>query len=354
MFRSKVLFLSMASGLVSALVTGGSARASGLAETQPGGLFCLADCNRDLAVDASDIGVFLADWGGTQFDFNHSGATDGGDLGTLISQWGQTCHSFHDNVSIAIDDDRLIVTGNGMPDHEAGAFPGECGNPNAIGAQNDSWMLPITPAPTANPAVDSLVQMGPIGVMVNGVAFYNPYDGGGVEAPGTICMDSCNAHPSPDARYHYHQYSPCIEPESGGHSSLIGYAFDGFPVYGPWEEDDTLAAEIEGKRALDQCNGHFDAERGYHYHAISLDLAVERGLPGDGFPWTIGCFAGEPDAANFSGGGGGGGGGDCNGCMQAMIPPPVCNCLQNTPGYEYCCQNWDAACQAAAAQFCGG
>ena len=58
------------------------------AETQPGGLFCLADCNRDLLVDSADIGVFLSDWGGSSFDFNGNGVTDGGDLGTLISQWG--------------------------------------------------------------------------------------------------------------------------------------------------------------------------------------------------------------------------------------------------------------------------
>jgi len=37
-----------------------------------------------------------------------------------------------------------------------------------------------------------------------------------------------------------------------------------------------------------------------------------------------------------------------------MIPPPVCNCVHNRPGYEYCCTDWDAACAAVAAQFCGG
>ena len=180
-------------------------------DTQPGGLFCLADCNRDLVVDSADIGAFLADWGGTQFDFNGNGSTDGGDLGTLIVQWGQICHSFHDNVEIQLDGDRLVVTGSCIPDHEYGNFPGECGNPNSVADQNDTWRLPLVPEPTGSPAVDALAQLGPIGIMVNGVAFYNPYDGGGIEAPGTICMDDCNAHPSPDSRYHYHQYSPCID-----------------------------------------------------------------------------------------------------------------------------------------------
>ena len=348
MISSRKTVLILAS-IVAAAGLGGVVSAQSGPGTQPGGLFCLADCNRDLAVDSADIGAFLADWGGSQFDFNGNGVTDGADLGTLFIQWGQVCHSFHDNVSISIVGDRLVVTGSGMPDHDYGNFPGECGNPNSVGDQNDTWRLPITPEPTDDPAVDALVQMGPIGIMVNGVAFYNPFDGGGVTAPDTICMDSCNAHPSPDSRYHYHQYSPCIEPYSGGHSTLIGYAFDGYPVHGPWEQDDLLAAEVEGKGSLDECNGHYDDVRGYHYHAVSYDLALERGLVEDGFPWTIGCFAAEPETSNFGGGGGGGG----SACAQNMIPPPICNCVRTRPGFGYCCNNWDAACEAAAQQYCG-
>jgi hypothetical protein len=64
----------------------------------------------------------------------------------------------------------------------------------------------------------------------------------------------------------------------------------------------------------------------------------------------MGCYHGEPELANFDTGGGGGG---CDGCAQLMIPPPICNCVHNAPGYAYCCMNWDSACQTYAEQFCG-
>ena len=58
------------------MAMGGTASAQSSSQTQPGGLFCLADCNRDLVVDSADVGAFLADWGGTQFDFNGNGVVD--------------------------------------------------------------------------------------------------------------------------------------------------------------------------------------------------------------------------------------------------------------------------------------
>ena len=323
--------------------------------TQPGGVFCRADLDRNLVVDAADLGALLSDWGGTEYDLDGSGATDGADIGVFLTQWGRTCHPFHDNVTVSIEGGFLVVESNGLPTHATGNFPGACGNPNSMTAQDDEWMLPIEPEETSSPAVDAMVQLGPIGVMVNGVAFYNPYDGGGVTAPDTICMDLCQAHPSPDGRYHYHQFSACIDPYSGGHSAIVGFAFDGLPVYGPWESDGQLAALLSGKRALDGCNGHWDPDRGYHYHSISYDQALEFGVAEDGFPWILGCFKAEPEASNFQGGGPpGGGGGGCDGCAGSMIPPQVCHCVRNRPGYAYCCENWDAACAAIASTACGG
>ena len=343
---------STAAGLV-ALSMCGLAN-SDVHPTQPGGIFCRADLNRNLVVDAADLGTLLTDWGGTTYDLNGNGVTDGADIGVFLTQWGLSCHPFHDNVSVSIQNGFVVVEASGLPTHETGNFPGACGNPNSVTAQNDEWMIPADPEFTASPAVDALVQLGPIGVMVNGVAFYNPYDGGGVTAPDTICMDLCQAHPSPDGRYHYHQYSTCIEPYSGGHSALIGFAFDGVPVYGPWESDGELAATITGKRGLDACNGHADPDRGYHYHSISYEQALEYGIADDGFPWILGCFKAEPETSNFQGGGGGPPGGGCRGCADNMIPPPVCRCVRNDPAFAYCCDNWNAACTARAQAGCGG
>jgi hypothetical protein len=341
--------------IAAASILGLSSLAPAQHPTQPGGVFCIADVTQDLVVDGADLGIFLLAWDTSDgaADFDHSGTVDGADLGTLLLQWGSTCHPFHSNVEIHIKDGFLVVEGNGIPDHPYGDFPGECGNPGGVKEMDDEWLLPLEPMPTDNPSVDVLDQLGVVGIWVNGLAFYNPYDGPGNDAPATICFDLCNNHPSPNGRLHTHQYNPCIEPYSGGHSALIGFAFDGYPVYGPYEVDGVLAAQLTGSDALDDCNGHYDPYRGYHYHAISRELAVDNGIAGGGFPYILGCYRAQPEESNFGGGGGGGGGG-CDACAANMIPPPVCNCVRTTPGYEYCCDNWDAACQAYAQQNCMG
>ncbi len=52
-------------------------------------------------------------------------------------------------------------------------------------------------------------------------------------------MDRCCGHPDPDGTYHYHKYPICMKSpwadDGTDHSPLIGFAFDGFPIYGPYE-----------------------------------------------------------------------------------------------------------------------
>jgi hypothetical protein len=71
------------------------------------------------------------------------------------------------------------------------------------------------------------------------------------------------------------------------HSPVIGFAWDGYPVYGPYVSAGVMAKDLTGENALDVCNGHFDAERGYHYHAT----------PGK-FPYMIGGYAGVVERSN--------------------------------------------------------
>ncbi|MCA9284616.1 MAG: proprotein convertase P-domain-containing protein [Phycisphaerales bacterium] len=54
-----------------------------------GGGTCVGDLNDDGAVDGSDLGVLLGQWGGPgSADFDNSGTVDGADLGTLLAAWG--------------------------------------------------------------------------------------------------------------------------------------------------------------------------------------------------------------------------------------------------------------------------
>jgi hypothetical protein len=68
-----------------------------------------------------------------------------------------------------------------------------------------------------------------------------------------------------------------------GHSPLIGFAFDGFPVYGPYEAAGELAKDSP-RNPLNEFNGHQDEPRGWHYHVT----------PGK-FPHILGGYWGQVD-----------------------------------------------------------
>jgi hypothetical protein len=127
--------------------------------------------------------------------------------------------------------------------------------------------------------------MGPIGVAVNGVPFYNPYNAEGADAAKNEVFDECCGHPDPMGRYHYHIYPKCIHTSFvdpvGEHSPLIGYAFDGFGIYGPLGEGGKAPTD------LDECNGHTDAVRGYHYHVTRK------------FPYILGGYRGVVERGNL-------------------------------------------------------
>lgn len=104
-------------------------------------------------------------------------------------------------------------------------------------------------------------------------------------------MDRCCGHPGPDNRYHYHKYPVCVKSpftdDGEAHSPLIGFALDGFPIYGPYVAKGLMARD-DPANPLDDFNMSHDSERGWHYHVT----------PGR-FPYVIGGFAGEVDPRNL-------------------------------------------------------
>ena len=198
-----------------------------------------------------------------------------------------------DNLIVRHDAAHIILDSQGYPNHPTAVFPNS-GNPNSIKVQKFQFRLPFEP--TLNDHV-TRVPMGPIGVALNGVVFFNPFEAGGmnaVEGYSEVWLDSCCGHPEQRGVYHYHKYPVCVKSpfrdDGKLHSPVIGFAFDGFPVYGPYEADDVMAKDLAGDKALDVCNGHSDNVRGYHYHVT----------PGR-FPYVIGGYAGVPDPANIRG-----------------------------------------------------
>ncbi len=194
------------------------------------------------------------------------------------------------NLSIRHDDKALIIDSQGYPNHPTAIFPNS-GNPNRIRVQDFHFRLPIEPKLAAS---ITRVPMGPIGMALNGVVFFNPFEAGGmnaIEGYSEVWLDSCCGHPEQRGVYHYHKYPSCVKSpfadDARRHSPVLGFAFDGFPVYGPYEKAGVMARDLKGERALDVCNGHTDPDRGYHYHVT----------PGR-FPYIIGGYAGVPEPSN--------------------------------------------------------
>lgn len=188
------------------------------------------------------------------------------------------------NVRLQHDQNFLIIDSQGYPNHPTAIFP-NAGNPNSIRVQNFQFRLPLKPQ--RNDQITTL-PMGPIGMALNGVVFFNPFEQGGMNAVAgysEVWLDSCCGHPQQTGVYHYHKYPVCVKSpfrdDGRQHSPIIGFAFDGFPIYGPWESSGVQAKELQGEQALDVCNGHSDSERGYHYHVT----------PGR-FPYVLGGYRG--------------------------------------------------------------
>ena len=197
----------------------------------------------------------------------------------------------------------LRITGNDLPSHTTGVFPIASSdpayqydrNPNSIKATTLNASIPRTPRRAASP---SCVPMGPIGVMLTGSVFFNALDAGGRDAAAHELQDRCGGHPQQQGEYHYHALSPCLYTgKRTVHSRLVGYALDGFGVYGPRGQGGRTLSNAD----LDACHGHTHTiswhgrrVRMYHYHATAE------------YPYTVGCYRGTPASSSGLGGGRGG------------------------------------------------
>jgi hypothetical protein len=104
------------------------------------------------------------------------------------------------------------------------------------------------------------------------------FDASGAFIEGLATFYDCGGHVNLHAGYHYHAATGCPTEvaQSDAHAPLIGYALDGYGLYAMLDTAGTEPSD------LDECHGHADATRGYHYHVAS---------PGENM--FIGCFHGE-------------------------------------------------------------
>lgn len=73
-------------------------------------------------------------------------------------------------------------------------------------------------------------------------------------------------HPDPNGAYHYHQTPMCIY--EGGNDELVGSALDGYPVYGPKDENGNTLTSAD----LDDCHGRY--KDGNYRYKFKIDFFV--------------------------------------------------------------------------------
>jgi len=208
-------------------------------------------------------------------------------------------------VDIAVEGAERVVCANGLPTHPTGSYPVSRSddawqydrNPNRITAQEVLLRLPADPRPAARP---SCVPMGMIGFAVTGAAIFNALDGLGRDAAAHEILDACDGHPERSGAYHYHGPSPC----SAESDAPVGFALDGFGIYGVYGEDGDEILNAD----LDACHGHVATvtwngrrQRIYHYHMTRE------------YPYTLGCYTGTPVSLGRQDARGGGRGGNRGG-----------------------------------------
>lgn len=203
-------------------------------------------------------------------------------------------------LTVSVNGQTRSLVGNGLPSHLTGTYPiGSTDdaykydrNPNSIKEQSLSLNLPSSPTVLATPECIG----GEVGVMLSGIPIFNGFDAGGRDAAAYEVQDQCSGHPQVSGMYHYHSLSKCLKDETpeGEHSKLIGYAFDGFGIYGVKGENGLEVSTND----LDECHGHthqisWDGKNVnmYHYH-MSYD-----------FPYSVGCFRGKKSVEGPLGGG---------------------------------------------------
>jgi len=134
----------------------------------------------------------------------------------------------------------IYPTSSGIPSYSIGPWPG---NPNTPSNQN--WTFRITKNPTPATGAGTATGLGTIGVMVNGVPFFNALDAMSYQNENiwhqnamhfeANSFDVCKGHPAPGGVYHNHQLAVCIaNGDATRHSPIIAFGFDGYPVYGPY------------------------------------------------------------------------------------------------------------------------
>ncbi len=197
---------------------------------------------------------------------------------------------FAGQVDVQCENGHALLRSTSYPEHEV---------MTGIVASNEQVPIPasnyIAPIPLHGElSTEPKTRDSSLGVAINGVPIFD-YTGGGEMSEGDLYhhqtqhdtllteqLDNCGGHAGRGDDYHYHVAPTCMidAMANAGDAAIIGWAFDGFPIYGNNNPDGTLI----GEAVLDVCNGQPDEVFGYRYHTS------------DEAPYIIQCLMGETAA----------------------------------------------------------
>ncbi len=225
-------------------------------------------------------GLLTLQPGITQADEQHGGRCEA--INVSIEAAG-----FVDDVLVTCDEGHAHLRSDTYPDHEM--MTGIAGTNEQIPVPANDYAAPIPLQATLTD--DPKTRDSSLGVAVNGVPIFD-YTGGGEMSQDdlhhhqtehdtilTHQLDVCGGHAGRGDDYHYHASPTCMieQMDNADDNPIIGWAFDGYPIYGHDNPDGT---PIE-TGTLDVCNGQPDETFGYRYHTS------------DGAPYIIKCLMGE-------------------------------------------------------------
>ncbi|GLR17305.1 YHYH protein [Portibacter lacus] len=169
--------------------------------------------------------------------------------------------------TVTIDDCANAANPNVGAEYEN--FCVEC-LPSFVTNISNTYLIPTTPVKTGSATSfggfgPPNVSQGPSqrGIAFNGIVFDAPAPTNAILGAYTLApFDDAGGHINLNAGYHYHAATGVSTeiPQSDGHAPMIGYALDGFGIYGLLDENGNEPKD------LDACLGHYDEVRGYHYH----------------------------------------------------------------------------------------
>jgi hypothetical protein len=241
--------------------------------------------------------------------------------------------------TISDDGNTRVITTNYCPNHPYSDL-----NPNTPIKSESTITVPAKPQYTGTIA-DLSEQGGSVGILFNGAMIFSPYggakygqssdyDSSATKHEGdTFDLCGCHASSTSAASYHAHIPPPCLLRQlgntAGAHSPQIGWAADGFPVYGPLGSDGIVmqtCTTTGGTYGTDVC---VNANGGYLKTDASIDDYTFR-------YYFLGTYH------------------DGTSCSNPTADLPGDGYFPNTPnGYYGCCPS-TVSCSYSMLSSCGG